>query len=947
MKEQKEISRFSRPMRWLSMLLSCAMLFMVLPTAAFAEEPLAAGEIAINELNFPDSSFRSQVSKSFDTDKNGSLSEEERNAVTSLKPSVSVVSFQGIEYFPHLKTLEGSGRATELDLSKNTELESIVILFNSQHLETLTLGSQPNLKTLKLTMTSLNALDLTQCPALEELQLESGNVQELDLSQCPALETVDVEYCHSLTELRLSSHPALKKLVSRKNELITSLDVSRCPALEQLSFTENALTALDVTNCPELSVLGCIGNQLTTLDLSRNPALTELYCDENQLSKLDLSANPLLKDFSSNNNQLKKLDLSNKPLLEEAYFNYNELTELDLSNDTALKKFSASFNQLTTLNVQNLTSLQQFWCTENRLTQLQMEGCTSLTGFNINHNNLTELNLQGLDQLTEFYSASNQLTSLDVRNLPVLKKFACEVNQLTELRIGNDPKLSSILCSNNNLTELDLSDAPAMGYVEADVNPLTRVDVTKCPKLEELYLQKGNLTELDVTQNPELRKMDVRFNELRELDLSQNEWLFQLYVGGNRMASLDLTNTRVDPQKDDSSPNLYSLMGKMNADGTFDLSTIPGFDVSRASSWVGGTVEGTILTVDADATTVSYVYACSDQRSQNFTFTDVKGHVHTYDQNNWKSDDDGHWHECVAGDGSRTAKEAHEIITWNIDRKPTEHTPGYMVGYCIICFHAVTKEIPPLGTSDTPDTPSDHEHTYKEWEHDDDMHWSVCTTCGNGTIGVHCYGEGVVTKPATEESTGTMEYTCSVCGYVRTETIPKLGDDSADNPGTTDPDDPGKGDSGNTTPDDTGKDDSGKTDTPPTTDKKDDTGSTGGNSASQDPNSSLLLVAGVCVVAVGGAYLLVSMLPVEVSGHVVRNDETAAALPGAEVQLWQGGTMKEQTTADADGAFRFSVPAGDYELRISYSSEETGTLQTSVWVTVKSLDPVQGLTLRL
>lgn len=52
----------------------------------------------------------------------------------------------------------------------------------------------------------------------------------------------------------------------------------------------------------------------------------------------------------------------------------------------------------------------------------------------------------------------------------------------------------------------------------------------------------------------------------------------------------------------------------------FDLSSLSGgFDVSKMSSWGGGTVNGTILTVERDKDTVTYTYDCGNAKSANFT----------------------------------------------------------------------------------------------------------------------------------------------------------------------------------------------------------------------------------------------------------------------------------------------------------------------------------------
>ena len=58
--------------RLLSILLLCCMVLTLLLTAAFA-----AGDVAIDETNFPDKNFRKYVEDNFDTSKDGPLSADE------------------------------------------------------------------------------------------------------------------------------------------------------------------------------------------------------------------------------------------------------------------------------------------------------------------------------------------------------------------------------------------------------------------------------------------------------------------------------------------------------------------------------------------------------------------------------------------------------------------------------------------------------------------------------------------------------------------------------------------------------------------------------------------------------------------------------------------------------------------------------------------------------
>lgn len=63
-----------------------------------------------------------------------------------------------------------------------------------------------------------------------------------------------------------------------------------------------------------------------------------------------------------------------------------------------------------------------------------------------------------------------------------------------------------------------------------------------------------------------------------------------------------------------------------------------------------------------------------------------------------------------------------------------------------------------------------------EWSKNETGHWHA-STCGHDVKGdeaEHTYDEGTVTKPATEEEKGSKTFTCTVCGYEKTEEIEKL-----------------------------------------------------------------------------------------------------------------------------------------------------------------------------
>ena len=93
------------------------------------KETVKSDAVIINEKNFPDKSFRSYISEKFDTDKNGSLSQEELQAVTKIDISGhpdSFASLKGIEHFTALTDLDCSKTGVKgLDVSKNTSLRRL------------------------------------------------------------------------------------------------------------------------------------------------------------------------------------------------------------------------------------------------------------------------------------------------------------------------------------------------------------------------------------------------------------------------------------------------------------------------------------------------------------------------------------------------------------------------------------------------------------------------------------------------------------------------------------------------------------------------------------------------------------------------------------------------------------------------------------------------------
>ena len=290
--------------RLLSAALAVCMMLSALPVGAFAAEPGAEEQengasaqaeeefvqpesVEINSTNFQDTDFQNYV-KRYDKDGNGSLSQEERNKVTTIElPDDShCPTMKGIEYFPELVTLKcPNAHVRSLDVSKNLKLETLWCYWNN-----------------------LEQLDVSKNKALKDLRCGDNYLTTLNVSQNEALEWLSTnDMRNKLNSLDVSCNKALKHLQCTKNGL-TSLDVSSNEALEQLVCNGNPLTELDVSKNDKLTSLDCNGCGLTSLKFGS--AVSSMECDENQLTVLDISQNTRWTDLRCGDNKLTSLSFN-------------------------------------------------------------------------------------------------------------------------------------------------------------------------------------------------------------------------------------------------------------------------------------------------------------------------------------------------------------------------------------------------------------------------------------------------------------------------------------------------------------------------------------------------------------------------------------------------------------------------------------------------------------
>ena len=555
--------RFTKRTRLVSALLTLAMVFTFLPFSAFAATDIY-GPVYISNLTFPDETFQNYV-KQFDENNNGTLSPEERYEVTEISvANKNISNLYGIQFFPNLE---------KLDCDQN----------------------------------NLSSLDVSQNPALKYLYCEQNNLSSLDVS----------------------SNSALKYLHCTKNNL-SSLDVSQNPALEYLLCAQNKLTSLDVSKNEALKLLNCKNNQLTNLNVEYtniNPSvfLSELLAQDNTYPitvgsdrTFNLSALPgkfeVSKAYNWNGGSVNGNTLT---------VNKGE-TQVTYTYDCG-KGLSETFTLNVTVGIRiDGDHFPNYEFRRYLKANIDKDGDGYLNDTELN---ITELdvsgqyiaNLKGIEffpHLEKLYCYNNKLTSLDVSKNTGLLTLSCYENKLTSLDVSQNTKLEELLCGKNQLTELDVRNNTALWCLSCYENKLTSLDVSHNTQLEQLDCGRNQLTELDVHNNTKLWYLSCYENNLTSLDVSQNPALQELYCGKNRLTSLDVSQTVVATLK--ASGNQIDINVETTP-RTFDLSILPGFDVTKVGNWVGGTVSGNTLTVNEGATQVTYTYDCGKGLSETFT----------------------------------------------------------------------------------------------------------------------------------------------------------------------------------------------------------------------------------------------------------------------------------------------------------------------------------------
>ena len=472
--------------------------------------------------------------------------------------------------------------------------------------------------------------------------------------------------------------------------------------------------------------------------------------------------------------------------------NDDRLTPAELAAVEYMALYNKSIGDLK--GIEHFTALTKLLCQKNQLTSLDLSKNTALEELDCGDNQLTSLDVSANTALKQLYCMNNPLTALDVSKNTSLTDLNCINTQRASLDVSANTALTSLLCGENQLTSLDVSKNTALTSLRCAKNQLASLDVSKNTALEDLDFRWNQLTSLDVSKNAALKDLDCRWNQLTSLDLSANPKLSFSHCSPNN--------------------NTYRLT--LDASRILDLTTLPGsFDVTKAGYWSGGTVVGTVLTVDGDAEQVTYSYACKDGIAAYFTLTcDKARYTVTFGNDRAPAQTVTHGEKAVeppkptspghifkawyAGNApydfdTPVTQDLHLEDWWNIcsHSGSTEKSTCTATAVCTVCGGTIralkhlwgawlpdsgaathtrtcTRGVPHTETEACADNNKDHVC---------DTCGKVLTQCADGNSDHACDTCG---KALTQCADGNSDHTCDTCGKVLTQCADGNSDHACD-----------------------------------------------------------------------------------------------------------------------------------------------------------------------
>ena len=557
-----------------------------------------ADNVTINATNFPDDVFRGYVSQWFDTNSDGTLSDDEIAAATSLAYSHTlykkgIKSLIGIEHLTALNQLVCSENDIRiLDLSANKALTRLYCDCNN--MTSLLLSDEAKFNLLEFYENNLRgeAVDrlIESMPQnTEHIALTfmySGNDKEgnkLTLAQKQRLADKGWKAYDGSDGL----HDGFNLEVVELNAANFPDNVFRSYVAANFDSNHDGLLSYDELQAVTTVEVGNMG--ISSLKGIENfAALETLRCWTDNLTELDLSSNTKLKVLNCWGSHISMLKLPESGELVQLVCYYNQLTEIDVSRFTKLERLTIYGNQLETLDVSNNKELNYLYCNDNKLTSLDVTGLSKLREVRVYNNNFSSQAFLQFAKSLPTVASGTLLVKANTGDANVVSQLAVNVATMKGWNVQNNNgnayagiEVPHVAINATNFPDeafrnfvSERYDTNGNGYFsEEELAAVTTLTLTALSNLKSvkgiehfslltsLICHGAKLTELDLSGNPLLTYVDCSSNQLKSLNVTACTKLEDLTCSFNQLTSLDVS----------CNPCLESLIANNNALTDIDL----------------------------------------------------------------------------------------------------------------------------------------------------------------------------------------------------------------------------------------------------------------------------------------------------------------------------------------------------------------------------------------
>ena len=455
-----------------------------------------AGDVEINNKNFPDAEFRTYVKDNFDTNKDNILDDNEAGNVTVIpvnftysitsddygKISITqsnssfaeeISDFTGIKYFVNLETFscQDNNLDEELDLSKNTELKALFC--NNTKIQELDLSKNEKLLYLDCSNNQLQELNLSKNKKLLYLDCSNNKINDLELYE-PGTKKVTVNKLSGdvmvSVDVMVSEDPnPLMYLKCDHNEIDNLSLIDLDEHLLWLKCNDNKLDdKLFANDSENLIWLECDNNKITEVELD-NKKLRYLKCSNNKITELDAGSCKQLEQIICDNNKIKDFFLPRRSnLLVYLSCSSNDIDVMD-SVPNSLEYIDFSKNKLDdTYFLKRGVSLKNINCSYNKLGEIDLSNSTLLEVFNCDNNFIPDISFANNTLMKTFSGLSQKIYGQKVsdnknKNYPYTFDLTDAISKKADLSRVID---ISVLSENNTAIKYEFEDSSTLIFAE-------------------------------------------------------------------------------------------------------------------------------------------------------------------------------------------------------------------------------------------------------------------------------------------------------------------------------------------------------------------------------------------------------------------------------------------------------------------------------------------------